>query len=158
MFHKGLWSTSSNIGNITAAQLINILRSKYNWARPFIVIGILNGVFGMLYWIYENCNGNSDKISYLSKDAHESVSINQIDSENKTFKDIVTQHEVLFLELLFFGVKFVHYGLLFWIPYYLINVQQIEMKNVVGIVSCFEFMVIIGSPSLGLLSDKFSSR
>ena len=153
-----MWSTSANIGNIIAAQIINVLRAKYNWAKPFVVIGFLNFAFGILYWIYEKWNSDTDKVSYLSKDNIENVSINQIDTENRSFKEIVTQHEVLFLELLFFGVKFVHYGLLFWIPYYLINVQQIEMKNVVGIVSCFELMVIIGSPSLGLLSDKFRSR
>ena len=111
-----MWSTSCDIGYVISAQLINILKQYFNWAAPFIIIGLLNITFAIVMAVYlKFCHVQSKE--QISNIPIENVKLNEMASENKSFTEILLNKDVLYLELVFFGIKMVNYGLLFWMPY-----------------------------------------
>ncbi|MDQ0999735.1 sugar phosphate permease [Neobacillus niacini] len=139
--------SSNSLGGVIAPLIATPLLVWIGWQNLFIAIGLLGVFVAALLWYYLNPKNMQVEI------------VDEETVQKASFKDVLKIRTSWQLAIMWFGVSTVVWGLISWMPPYLVNVRGLELMSM-GMLSSIPALagavgVIIGGQLIkSLLSGK----
>ncbi|USK71286.1 MFS transporter [Peribacillus asahii] len=139
--------SSNSLGGVIAPLIATPLLVWIGWHNLFITIGILGIFVAALLWYY------------LSPKNMQVETVNEETVQKASFKDVLKIRTSWQLAIMWFGVSTVVWGLISWMPPYLVNVRGLDLMSM-GMLTSIPALagavgVIIGGQLIkSLLSGK----
>lgn len=147
----GIWSSSTSIGNIVGAQIANIILEILDlpWELVLITTGSLVAISGILIFFFVDEKPESLELQLtLSNSSQKSI----------TFWQAWFLPGVFQYALIFAFMKLVNYGFLFWLPYYLDEVINVDEDYKGHLATLYDVGAITGSFTIGYVTDRLNMR
>ncbi|MDM5334696.1 MFS transporter [Ureibacillus composti] len=124
--------SSNSLGGVIAPLIATPLLVWIGWQNLFIAIGILGVFVAALLWYYL-----SPKNMQIENDENEKV-------QKASFKEVLKIRTSWQLTIMWFGVSTVVWGLISWMPPYLVNVRGLDLMSMGMLTSIPAFAGAIG--------------
>ena len=163
----GIWSANQSLGNIVGEYISALLHGPLDlpWWWILVVTGALMAVVAliMLLFVYDHPKKTKDPklVSINGTLVHStSTKVDRQMSHRNTlsFWAAWKLPGVTCCALCYGGVKLLNYGMMMWLPYYLIANFGMTKKDLGLLLSTYDLGGIAGSITGGWLSDKCGKR
>ena len=153
----GVWGSCGSIGNVLGAYITSLLISwGLHWQASFQLLGLLNliqiGLNFVFLWEPRQLEIHIDtkrSSEFLIRKENTAIS----------FSEAIKTRGVLNVGASYFGLKFCYYGLMMWMPLYLLtNQQAISNYDVSWFVVVFEVGTSLGGFIFGVVTDFMGGR
>jgi len=154
----GLWGMHINVGNILGQQIGRfVINNNWHWANALIMTCVAASFCLTMMLLYvkvhpKELNSNNADLNISSSHENSAVQMQGI-SFMKAWKiQYVPQYALAYL-----CINGVIYAILLWLPTYLVDNLRIE-GDISSLLAAMELGQLVGSVTLGLISDKIKSR
>lgn len=138
----GFWSTNYQIGGLLATMFASYFLMHFGWRMAFIGPGIIVAVAALLVWLFlPSININAEN--------------HQQSSWRIDYAELLKKPKIWALGFAYFGLKFIRYSFLFWLPFYLHRVLHFKEDTAAFLSLSTEIGGILGAISVGFLADRF---
>lgn len=137
----GFWSTNYQIGGLLATMFASYFLMHFGWRMAFIGPGIIVAVAAFLVWLFLPSINNSQENLKPS-------------SWRVDYAELLKKPNIWALGFAYFGLKFIRYSFLFWLPFYLHRVLHFKEDTAAFLSLSTEIGGILGAISVGYLADR----
>ena len=163
----GLWCTNFQIGGVIANAFAALLLAYWGWRSTYIGPFFVVGIFAVLYFFlvketpkdagFHTGNGIGSREQPYGTSLDQGAMLIGEEDENKwaIIKQVLRVPMVWYMGFTYFCLKFIRYGLIFWLPLYFVQEMGYSPAHAGLAATLFE---IGGVPSvivIGLISDRF---
>ncbi|RYL88852.1 MFS transporter [Sporolactobacillus sp. THM7-4] len=124
------WNFGLSMGPIVTGPLVTwMILSSGTWKTPFIVFALL-GLIIMVPLIAFIAKNRPDESRFVSKSELEYIRSDKVEdvSESVTVSQVLKKTDFWLLLINWSGMATIFYGILFWLPSYLIDVRHLSVK------------------------------
>lgn len=137
------WATCYQVGGIVATGLAAFLLGRYGWRAAFFGPALWLAIVGVVVFIWlapgPESAGSAESVSRARRDAQ---------------RDVLRNPVLWCYGASYFCIKFIHYALLFWLPYFLATKRGYGEEQAGYVSIAFEVGGVVGVIALGIASDR----
>ncbi|WNC13930.1 MFS transporter [Brevibacillus brevis] len=138
---KSILTSATTIGSVLATLVAATLSNHFGWQAMFIVLGILGLFLALLYAKFLHPGGSQSGIAKGAK-------------EKLPLKDLLKISMIWKLTAIYFGISMVNWGMMSWMPSYMVKVRHLDMVSMGALASIPAILSFVTVLATGWMLDK----
>ncbi|KQL46091.1 hypothetical protein AN963_13930 [Brevibacillus choshinensis] len=138
---KSILTSATTIGAVLATLVAASLSKQYGWQTMFVILGVLGLFLALLYAKFLHPTGSQAVKAKSSTD-------------KLPLKDLLKISMLWKLMAIYFGISMVNWGMMSWMPSYMVKVRHLDMVSMGALASIpaiLSFFTVLGT---GWMLDK----
>jgi len=158
----GMFNTGSSIGSVIAVPLLSLIAIHFGWRWAFIIGGIDGFIWSVYWWIFYRLPKDHPRITdeelNFIQTAHKEEQADYEQCHKVEWIKLFKYKEVVALVITKFLTDAPWYFYIFWIPKYLYEVRDFDLKGIAYFAWIPYAAAGVGSMFGGLISSYFMKR
>ncbi|WP_338776479.1 MFS transporter [Metabacillus sp. FJAT-52054] len=130
---NSLFDSAAKFSNVLGGPLVALLITFYDWRTAFLVLGIINVIFTLIFWSYYDEPGrhktiSEEEINYIQKYGANASDI-PVHRAKDVWKKLFTSRKVWGVTIGFTGYGYTFNLLLLWLPTYFKEEFQVDLLS-----------------------------